>query len=84
MPHVGVKYRAITLRGASQPMSDIESFMESTKYLPCMDAVTQGICYGKLGLYIWERSGYLFTVFTWTLPLRLNASCIPMLAEVEL
>lgn len=42
MPHVGVKYRAITLRGASQPMSDMESFMESTKYLPCMDAVTQG------------------------------------------
>ena len=43
MPHVGVKYRAITLRGASQPMSDMESFMESTKYLPCMDAVTQGL-----------------------------------------
>lgn len=43
MPHVGVKYRAITLRGASQPMSDMEAFMESVKYLPCMDAVTQGL-----------------------------------------
>ena len=42
MPHVGVKYRAITLRGASQPMTDIDAFMESVKYLPCMDAVTQG------------------------------------------
>lgn len=42
MPHVSAKYRAITLRGASIPMSDIEEFMESTKYLPCMDAVTNG------------------------------------------
>lgn len=42
LPHVGAKYRAITLRGACQPMSDIDDFMESTKYLPCMDAVTQG------------------------------------------
>lgn len=42
MPHVGAKYRAITLRGACQPMTDIEDFMESTKYLPCMDAITQG------------------------------------------
>lgn len=41
-PHVGVKYRAITLRGASLPMSDIDAFMESSKYLPCIDAVTQG------------------------------------------
>jgi opine dehydrogenase len=41
-PHVGVKYRAITLRGASLPMSDIDDFMESSKYLPCIDAVTQG------------------------------------------
>jgi opine dehydrogenase len=41
-PHVGVKYRAITLRGASLPMSDIGAFMESSKYLPCIDAVTQG------------------------------------------
>ncbi|MCI5865414.1 MAG: NAD/NADP octopine/nopaline dehydrogenase family protein [Cloacibacillus porcorum] len=41
-PHVGVKYRAITLRGASLPMSDIDDFLESSKYLPCIDAVTQG------------------------------------------
>lgn len=42
LPHVGVKYRAITLRGASLPMSDINEFIESAKYLPCMDSVTQG------------------------------------------
>jgi opine dehydrogenase len=41
-PHVGVKYRAITLRGASLPMTDIDDFMESSKYLPCIDAVTYG------------------------------------------
>ncbi|MDO4182767.1 MAG: NAD/NADP octopine/nopaline dehydrogenase family protein [Coriobacteriia bacterium] len=42
MPHVGAKYRAITLRGACLPMSDIDEFMESTKYMPCMDAITEG------------------------------------------
>ena len=41
-PPVGVKYRAITLRGASLPMSDIDAFMESSRYLPCIDAVTYG------------------------------------------
>ena len=41
-PHVGVKYRAITLRGASLAMSDIDAFMESSRYLPCIDAVTYG------------------------------------------
>lgn len=40
--HVTAKYRAITLRGATQPMSDIDDFMASTEYLPCMDAITQG------------------------------------------
>lgn len=40
--HVGIKYRAISLRGACLPMSDIDDFMESVKYLPCMDSVTQG------------------------------------------
>ncbi len=40
--HVAAKYRAITLRGASQPMADIDDFLESVKYLPCMDSVTQG------------------------------------------
>ncbi len=42
LPTVSAKYRAITLRGASLPMSDIDAFMESVKYLPCMDAVTNG------------------------------------------
>ena len=41
-PHVSAKYRAITLRGAALPMTDTEDFMESVKYLPCMDAVTNG------------------------------------------
>lgn len=41
-PHVGAKYRAITLRGASLPMSDIDDFMESAQYLPCIDAVLLG------------------------------------------
>lgn len=41
-PHVGVKYRAITLRGASIPMTDIDDFMESANYLPCIDAVLEG------------------------------------------
>ncbi len=41
-PHVGIKYRAITLRGASLPMSDIDDFMASAYHLPCIDAVTQG------------------------------------------
>lgn len=40
--HVGIKYRAISLRGACLPMSDIDDFMESVKYLPCMDSVTFG------------------------------------------
>lgn len=41
-PHVGVKYRAITLRGAAMPMIDTDDFLKSVQYLPCMDAVTQG------------------------------------------
>lgn len=41
-PHVGVKYRAITLRGAALPMSDTDAFLEAGKYLPAMDAVYQG------------------------------------------
>lgn len=40
--HVGIKYRAISLRGACLPMSDIDDFMKSVKYLPCMDSVTYG------------------------------------------
>ena len=41
-PHVSAKYRAITLRGAALPMTDTADFIESSKYLPCMDAVTNG------------------------------------------
>lgn len=41
-PHVGVKYRAITLRGATLPMTDADDFIEASKYLTCMDAVTYG------------------------------------------
>ena len=41
-PHVGVKYRAITLRGAAMPMKDTDDFLASSAYLPCMDAVTNG------------------------------------------
>lgn len=40
--HVGIKYRAISLRGACLPMKDIDDFMESVKYIPCMDSVTNG------------------------------------------
>jgi opine dehydrogenase len=39
---IRVYYRAITLRGAAMPASDSEAFIESSKYLPSMDAVTQG------------------------------------------
>lgn len=42
LPHVGVKYRAITLRGAAMPAKDTDSFIEASKYLPAMDCVTQG------------------------------------------
>lgn len=35
-------YRAITLRGAALPMTDTDDFLESTKYLGCFDAITQG------------------------------------------
>ena len=41
-PRCGVKYRAISLRGASLPMSDIGAFIESAGYMGCMDSVTQG------------------------------------------
>jgi opine dehydrogenase len=41
-PHASVKYRAISLRGAALPMSDTAAFIESSQYLPCVDAVTHG------------------------------------------
>ncbi len=40
--HVGIKYRAISLRGACLPMTDLDDFIESANYLPCMDSVTTG------------------------------------------
>ncbi len=42
LPHVGVKYRAITLRGATLPMTDADDFIEASKFLSAMDAVTYG------------------------------------------
>ena len=54
LPHVAAKYRAITLRGASLPMTDSESFLESANYLPCLDAITKygGIVLGDTMLDI--------------------------------
>lgn len=41
-PHVGVKYRAISLRGAALPAADTDDFLEASQYLPAMDCVTRG------------------------------------------
>lgn len=35
-------YRAITLRGASLPSSDQETFLKSSRFLGCFDAITEG------------------------------------------
>ncbi|SKC42012.1 NAD/NADP-dependent octopine/nopaline dehydrogenase family protein [Maledivibacter halophilus] len=42
LPQIRVYYRAITLRGASLPSKDQEAFLESTKYMGSMDAITNG------------------------------------------
>ncbi|AET67410.1 glycerol-3-phosphate dehydrogenase [Desulfosporosinus orientis DSM 765] len=42
LPKVRAYYRAITLRGAALPTTDQEDFLESTKYIPSMDAITKG------------------------------------------
>lgn len=42
LPSIRVYYRAITLRGASLPSSDQADFLESTKYMGSMDAITNG------------------------------------------
>ncbi len=42
LPKIRAYYRAITLRGASLPSLEQEDFLESTKYIPSMDAITQG------------------------------------------
>lgn len=41
-PHVIVKYRAISLRGAALPACDTDDFLAAAQYLPAMDAVTHG------------------------------------------
>lgn len=41
-PHVTVKYRAISLRGAALPAKDTDDFLAASQYLPAMDSVTQG------------------------------------------
>lgn len=42
LPQVRAYYRAITLRGAAMPACDTKAFIESSRYLPSMDAVTGG------------------------------------------
>ncbi len=42
LPKCYLNYRAITLRGATLPMTDIDDFMEAANYLGCIDAVTKG------------------------------------------
>ncbi len=42
LPKIRVYYRAITLRGAALPSADQEAFLESSKYLGSMDAITNG------------------------------------------
>ena len=41
-PKCGIKYRAISLRGAAMPTIDSDDFIEASRYLCCMDAVTTG------------------------------------------
>ncbi|MDR2386896.1 MAG: NAD/NADP octopine/nopaline dehydrogenase family protein [Deltaproteobacteria bacterium] len=42
LPKVAVEYRAVTLRGAALPSVDQEAFLESGKYLGCLDSVYSG------------------------------------------
>jgi len=42
LPQIRVYYRAITLRGAALPSADQEDFLESSRYMGSMDAVTNG------------------------------------------
>lgn len=41
-PKIELKYRAITLRGASLPSTDQDAFLESSKAIGAFDAITQG------------------------------------------
>jgi opine dehydrogenase len=42
LPKIRAYYRAINLRGAALPMTDQEAFLESSKFMGSMDAVTNG------------------------------------------
>ncbi len=42
LPKIRVYYRAINLRGAALPSVDQHAFLESSKYMGCMDAITNG------------------------------------------
>lgn len=42
LPSTQIVYRAITLRGAALPTTDQEVFLESSKYIGAMDAITYG------------------------------------------
>lgn len=42
LPRIDVFYRAITLRCATLPSTDQEDFLESTKFIGALDAVTEG------------------------------------------
>jgi opine dehydrogenase len=42
LPSIRSYYRAITLRGAAFPSLDQEDFLESTKYMGCMDCINNG------------------------------------------
>lgn len=42
LPKIRVYYRAINLRGAALPMTDQDAFLESSKYIGAMDAITNG------------------------------------------
>jgi len=41
-PKCSMKYRAISLRGATLPMTDIDDFMATVPMIGCLDAVTNG------------------------------------------
>lgn len=42
MPAVDVEYRAITLRASAMPLSDQEAFLESGRFLGCLQSVYEG------------------------------------------
>jgi opine dehydrogenase len=42
LPKVAVEYRAVTLRGGALPTADQDAFIESGKYLGCLDSIYSG------------------------------------------